>query len=90
MELVLGFQWAKNSIKAAGAAKISGLAQRGSRLSCTEYLAKKWRPRLHKLWFAPPELMVEKPHKWWNVIATSGLSGRASEEQWGKLFEENN
>ena len=40
MELVLGFQWTKKSIKAAGAAKISGLAQRGSRLSCTKDLAK--------------------------------------------------
>ena len=90
MQLVLGFHWAKKSIKAAGAAKISGLAQRAMRLSCAKDLARKWRTWLHKLWFAPPELSVEHPHKWWNVIATTGLGGRASEEQWNKLFEELN
>ena len=90
MELVLGFNWTKKSIQAVGAAHISGLAQRAMRLNCTKDLARKWRSWLHKLWFAPPELAVEQPHKWWNVIATTGLSGRASEEQWTKLFEELN
>ena len=90
IELVLGFRWAKKAIEAVGAAKISGLAQRASRLNCTKELARKWRAWLHKLWFAPPELAVEHPHKWWNTIATTGLASRASEEQWNKLFEELN
>ena len=90
MELVLGFNWTKKSIKAIGAARISGLAQRATRLNCTKDLARKWRAWLHKLWFAPPELSVDHPHEWWNIIATTGLGGRASEEQWTKLFAELN
>ena len=89
MELVLGFNWTKKSIRAVGAARISGLAQRAMRLNCTKDLARKWRAWLHKLWFAPPELSVEHPHKWRNVIATTGLGGRASEEQWTQLLLKN-
>ena len=81
MRLALGFNWTKRAIKAVGAARISGLAQRAMRLNCTRELARKWRAWLHKLWFAPPELTIEQPHKWWNVMATAGLGGRASEEQ---------
>ena len=33
---------------------------------------------------------MEHPHKWWNIIATTGLGGRAPEEQWTKLFAELN
>ena len=39
---------------------------------------------------ATPELIVEQPRKWWNLIATAGMRGRASGEQWNKLFEELN
>ena len=42
--------------------------------------------RIYCIWFAPPELPVGDPHKWWNLFATSGLSGRASEEAWNRLF----
>ena len=87
MRLMMGFHWARKAIRAVGAAKISGLAQRAMRLNCTKELARKWRAWLHKLWFAPPELAVEHPHKWWNLIATAGLGERASEEQRKKLFE---
>ena len=90
MELVLGFHWTEKSITAAGPAKISGLAQRATRLNCAKELARKWRTWQHKLWFAPPDLSVEHPHKWRNAIATTGLGGRASEEQWNKPFEELN
>ena len=38
----------------------------------------------------PPELAVEQPRKWWDLIATTGLGGRALEEQLKKLFEELN
>ena len=60
------------------------------RLNYTKEFAKKWRAWLHKLWFAPPDLMAEQPRKWWNLIATAGMRGRASGEQWNKLFEELN
>ena len=90
MRLVLGFHWTKKSIKAVGAARISGLAQRSLRLNCTRELAAKLRDWLHKLWFAPSELAIKHPHKWWSVMATTGFGGRASEEQWKKLFEELN
>ena len=33
-------------------------------------------------------LQVTDPRKWWNLIATSGLNNRASEEAWNKLFSE--
>ena len=81
VKLVMGFHWTQKAIKAAGAAKISGLAQRAMRLDCARDLATKWRAWLHKLWFAPPEITVEQPHKWWNVIATTGPGGRASGAQ---------
>ena len=48
MELALGFLWAKKSIRAVGAAKISGLAQRAMRLNCMKDLARKWRTCLHR------------------------------------------
>ena len=60
------------------------------RLNYTKEFAKKWRAWLHKLWFAPPDLMAEQPRKWWNLIATAGLGGRASEKQRNRFFEELN
>ena len=58
------------------------------RLNHTREIAKKWRACLHKLWLALPELRVEEPRKWWNLIAAAGSGGRSSEEQWDKLFGE--
>ena len=90
MELTLGPHWTKKAIRAVGAAKISGLAQRAMRLSHARQLSKKWRAWLRKLWFAPPGLQVEEPRKWWNLIAATGLGGRAPDEQRNKLFGELN
>ena len=42
-KLMVGFQWAKKTIRAVGAARISGLAQRDMRLNYTKELARKWR-----------------------------------------------
>ena len=67
--LMAGFHWTKKAIRVVGAAEISGLAQRAMRPNYTKELARKWRAWLHKLWFAPPDLMVDQPHKWWNLIA---------------------
>ena len=78
--LMMGFYWNRKAIRAAGAAKISGLAKRAKRFNCTKDLARKWWAWLHKLWFAPPDLTAGQPHKWWNLIATAGLGGQASEE----------
>ena len=41
---------------------------------------------LRRTWYTPPETPVEDPHKWRNLIATSGLGGRASEKAWSRLF----
>ena len=87
MKLMTGFHWAKKAISAAGAAEISGLAQRAMRLNCARDLARKWRAWPAN---APPELAADQPREWWNLIATTSLGGRASEEQRKKLFEELN
>ena len=81
MKLVAGFQWTKRASRGVGAARISVVAQRAMRCPHAKDLARKWRAWLHRVWFAPPELSVEDPHKWWNLIATAGRSGRASGEQ---------
>ena len=86
MKLMMGSQWTKEAIRAVGAAKISGLAQRAMRLNCTKDLARKWRARPHKLWFAPPEIAVEEPHKWWTLIATTGLGGQSFGRAVGKAL----
>ena len=47
------------------------------RLDCAREFARGWRAWLRKLWFAPPELMVEQPRKWRNLIATAGFGGES-------------
>ena len=41
MELMMGFHWVEKATRAAGAAEISGLAQRAVRLNCARELARK-------------------------------------------------
>ena len=41
MKLMMGFRWTKKAIRAAGAAEISGLAQRAVHLNCARGLARK-------------------------------------------------
>ena len=64
MRLSLGFHWTRRAIRAVGAAKISGLAQRAMRHPCAKEPARKWRAYLYSTWPAPPELAIEEPRKW--------------------------
>ena len=41
MKLMMGFRWAEKAVRAAGAAEISGLAQRSMRLNFTKEPARK-------------------------------------------------
>ena len=78
--LVLGFHWAEKTVRAVGAANIAVVARRAMRHPGTKDLARKRRARLRRIWFALPQLSAEEPRKWWNLIATAGLGGRAAEE----------
>ena len=44
--------------------------------------------RFRRPWPAPPYPSVEAPRKWWSLVAACGLTGRASEEAWNRLFAE--
>ena len=87
---VAGFSWSGNALRAVGSGKLSVAMQRAVRNPRTEKLAKALKVRLHRVWFAPPELSAGDPHTWWGLIATCGLSGRASEGYWCRLFRELN
>ena len=87
MRLVMGFQRTKKAIRVVGAARISVVAQRATPCPHAKDLARKRRAWLRRIWFAPPELSAEDRHKWWDLIATAGLSGRAAEEQLEKLVK---
>ena len=63
-------------------------AHRAMRDPHTKDLARKWRAWFRRIWLAPPVLSAVDPRKWWDLIATAGLSGRASKEQRSKLLEE--
>ena len=54
----------------------------------TKWLAEHLRASLHAVWSLPQQLSVENPHRWRNLVAASGLSGRASEDTWSKLLGE--
>ena len=85
---VTGFSWNRKVTRADGSGKLSAITQRAVINRRAKDLAKALKMRLRRLWRAPPDLSIEDPHKWWNLIATAGLSGRASEEAWDKLFAE--
>ena len=83
-----GFSWNGKAMSAVGSATLSATPQRAVRNPRARELARDLKVRLHRIWFAPLGLSVRDPHEWQNLIATSGLSGRASEEDWGNLFTE--
>ena len=72
----------KEVASAAGSRKLSAIMQRAAINPPTEEPAKALEMRFFRLSLAPPYLSIEDPHKWWNLIATAGLSGRAPEEAW--------
>ena len=56
----------------------------------TKEVGKHMRGRLRAIWFVSPQITAENPHKWRNPFATSGLSGRASEDAGNELSKELN
>ena len=75
-------------MRAVGSAKFSAITRRAFGNPCAGEPAKALKVRLRRLPFASPELSGEDPHKWRGLIATAGLSGRASEESRNKLVAE--
>ena len=82
-----GFQWNKAHMGAVGAERLSAVLQGAVVNPRARQLAQSLKLRLRRIWFAPPKLMVEEPHKWWDLIATAGHNGRASNEAWNRLFQ---
>ena len=87
---VAGFSWNRKVVRAVGSRELSAITRRAVINSRTKEFARALKVRSRRIWFAPPELSVVGPHEWWNLIATSGHSGRASEEAWARLFTELN
>ena len=50
-----------------------------------EQLATVSKGRVHSVWQSPPQLATGKARRWWNLMATAGLSSRASDEYWNKF-----
>ena len=85
---MVAFARNKAFVRAVGANRISAVLQRTVIDPHTKQLPQALKLRLNRIWFAPPELAVGEPRKWWNLIATAGLSERASRETGGRLFQE--
>ena len=88
MRVMAGFSWnqkAPRQVKSDGPPVIMRSDIRDPQ---TKEFGKALGSSLHAAWFALPELLVGNPLKGWRLIATSGLSSRASEEEWDKLFTE--
>ena len=87
LQRVAGFSWNRN-MRSVGSRKLPVITQRSAINQRAKELARALKMRFRRLWFAPPELAIENPRKWWNLVATAGLSGRASGEAWNRLFTE--
>ena len=77
-------------MRAVGANRLPALIRGAVIHPYTKEMAQALELRLHLIWCAPPELAVEEPRKRRNLIATAGLSGRASSEASKRLFNELN
>ena len=85
---VAGFGWNKAFVRAIGDNRLSADPQRAAVNPHTKQLARASKLRLRRIWWAPPGLAVDEPHKQWDLIATAGPSGRASNEAWNRLSQE--
>ena len=86
--LMAGCSWSKRVMETVASNKLSGVIRRSFRNPSEKLIAKASRNRLHSVWFVLHWLTEGNPHEWRDVLATSGLSGGASEETWGKLSAE--
>ena len=83
-----GCSWNKKVMRAAGSREFSAILERAATNPRAKGLAKAREMRLRRTWPASAERSIEGPHKWWNPIATAGLSGWTSGEAWDKLWAE--
>ena len=74
---MVGFAWDMACMRAVGANRLPAVPQRAVINPHTKRPARALKLRQHRIWRAPPGLMVDEPRKWWNLIAKAGLSGRA-------------
>ena len=81
---VVGLGRLGSAVRKFASGKVSRLIRKAIRNPTPENLMNK----LHSVWVAPPEPTIGHARAWWNVVATSGLSGRGSGAAWGKLFTE--
>ena len=80
------FQRNKVYMRTVGAWRLSvGLQSAVINLRAKQ-LAQALKLRLRRIWPAPLELRAEEPRKWWNLLATAGLKGRASDDAWARLI----
>ena len=80
----------KSFMRAVGPNRLFAVIQRAVVNRDTKQLAQALKLRLRRIWLPPPELAGEERHRWRNLIATAGLSGRASNEARSRLFTELN
>ena len=80
-----GFSWNRKITGAVGSREPSASVQRAAISSVLQELAEALKTRLRRIWFASLGLSVEEPRKWRNLIATVGVSGRASWAAWTSL-----
>ena len=83
-----GSHWDKACVRSVRVNRLSAVLSGADINPHAKLFARALKLRLHRIWFAPPELMVEEPRKWRKLIATAGLYGRAPNDAWGRLFEE--
>ena len=76
MRLMGGFSWNEKAMGQVKTDKLSVITRRATRNPETGELGKALRGKLRSVWLAPPELSVGTSRKWWNLIATLGLSNR--------------
>ena len=83
-----GFSWLRKTMREVSSPNLLAIVQIAFRNPRTKELANRVRGRLRATRFAPPQRTAENPHKRWNLIASSRLSGRAPEGTSNKRFGE--
>ena len=91
---IAGFSWDAKTTKQVLASYLSTVEHRAIRNASAEpassylrsYMRSEVPARLHAIWIAPPQPAAENPRRWWNFVATSGVSGRARGDRWKQLL----
>ena len=80
LRLVVDSSRPRETMREVSAPYFSVVVLRAIRNPSTKDPAGHMGARLHAIWFSPPQLTAGNPHEWWNLIATSWLSGRVPED----------